>query len=308
MNRGRKSESIFQRREDYLCFIDLLIETAEMWNLRVGAYCLMSSHYHLLIQTPNANLSRCMRHLGGVYTQRFNRTHLIDGQLFRGRYKAILIEEESYLLELVRYIHRNPLEAGVVDRLDKYQWSSHKGYLSSAKKWDWLYKDFVLSLFSNVKADSLKGYKAFISKETPEQIYQVLGRRNLPSVLGTEGFIEHIKGEFFEKKRHREIPESKFLAPDANRIKEEVCKVFDVARSELYESRRGHSNQPRNVAMYLLRTLRGDTLEEIRREFNMNRYSSVSSVVQRMSANISEDRQLRKRVEKLKAEVHMSQE
>lgn len=87
-----------------------------------------------------------------------------DGQLLWGRYKSILVEAESYLLELVRYIHRNPLEAGMVDRLNKYPWSSHKGYLSGAKKWDWLYKNFVLSLFSNDKADSLKGHKAFISK------------------------------------------------------------------------------------------------------------------------------------------------
>lgn len=75
-----------------------------MWNLRVGAYCLLSDHYHLLIMTPDANLSRCMRHLSGVYTQRFNRSHLLDGQLFRGRYKSILIEADSYLLERARYI------------------------------------------------------------------------------------------------------------------------------------------------------------------------------------------------------------
>ncbi len=157
------------------------------------------------------------------------------------------------------------------------------------------------------KTDSLKRYKAFISKETPEEINQILGRKKLPSVLGTEGFIERIKGKFFRKERHREIPESKFLAPDADRIKEGVCKAFDVDRAELYESRRGLSNEPGNVAIYLLRTLRRDTLEEIGREFNMNRYSSVSSVVQRMRANIS-NRHLRKRLEKLKAEAYMSQE
>ena len=308
MNRGIRGESIFQGQGDYHCFIDLLKETAEMWSLRVGAYCLMPSHYHLLIQTPDANLSRCMRHLNGVYTQRFNRSHLTDGQLFQGRYKSILVEAESYLLELIRYIHRNPLEAGVVDRLNMYPWSSHKGYLSGAKKWDWLYKDFILSLFSNDKADSLKGYRAFISKETPEEINRILGRKNLPSILGTEGFRRRVKGKSLAKKRHGKIPGSEFLVPDADRIREEVCKVFGVDRADLYESRRGISNQPRNVAIYLLRTLRGDTLNQIGREFNMNRYSSVSSVVQRMGAKISKDRQLRKSIEKLRAQVHMRQE
>ena len=97
----------------------------------------------------------------------------------------------------------------------------------------------------------------------PEEINEILGRKNLPSVLGTESFIERIKRKFFHKERHREIPESKLLAPDAERIKQEVWKAFDVDRVELYESRRGLSNEPRNVAIYLLRTLRGDSLDEI---------------------------------------------
>ncbi len=132
MNRGRRGDPVFRVREDYLSFIELLKETGDMWNLRVGAYCLIPNHYHLLIQTPNANLSRCMRHINGVYTQRFNRNHHLDGQLFRGRYKAILVEGDSYLLELLRYIHRNPLEAGLIEVLDRYPWSSHRGYLSGA--------------------------------------------------------------------------------------------------------------------------------------------------------------------------------
>ena len=136
MNRGRRAESIFSGKNDYALFIDLLKDSCELWNINVGAYCLMSNHYHLLIQTPEGNLSRCMRHINGIYTQRFNRAHHCDGQLFRGRFKSILIEEDSYLLQLVRYIHKNPLRAGRVKRLDAYPWSSHRGYRSKAKKWN----------------------------------------------------------------------------------------------------------------------------------------------------------------------------
>ena len=125
------------------------METADLWNLRISAYCLLKNHYHLLVQTPDANLSRCMRHINGVYTQRFNKAHQIDGQLFRGRYRSILIDADSYLLELIRYIHRNPIKAGIVKHIEKYPWSSHHGYLSDAKKWDWLNKDLVLSMFSD---------------------------------------------------------------------------------------------------------------------------------------------------------------
>ena len=307
MNRGRRGESVFRKKDDYLTFIEILKETVFMWNLRVGAYCLMPNHYHLLIQTPDANLSRGMRHLNGVYTQRFNRNHLLDGQLFRGRYKAILVEADSYLLELVRYVHRNPLQAGLVKVLDKYQWSSHQGYLSDAKKWNWLHKDFILSLFSNEKAVSRKTYKSFVSKETCEEINRIFGRKNLPSALGSKDFLKWVKGSFFSGKRHKEVPESKSLSPDAERIKEEVCRNYGVARVALHKSRRGMSNEPRNVAIYLLRTLRGDNLEEIGRGFNIHRFSSVSSVVERMRGKISGNRQLRKRVEEIKTVIHMSQ-
>ena len=307
MNRGRQGESVFRKQNDYHIFIELLKETVDMWNLRVGAYCLIPNHYHLLIQTPDANLSRCMRHLNGVYTQRFNRNHLFDGQLFRGRYKAILVEGDSYLLELVRYVHRNPFAAGLVKVIDKYPWSSHQGYLSDAKKWNWLYKDFILSLFSNEKAVSRKIYKDFVSKEIPEEINRIFGRKNLPSALGSKNFLNWVKDSFFLRKRHKDVPESKSLSPDAARIKEEVCRSYGVSRDALYISRRGISNEPRNVAIYLLRTLRGDNLEEIGRDFNINRFSSASSVVERMKGRVSKNRQLRKRVEEIKNAIHMSQ-
>ena len=90
MNRGRRGDEIFTKAEDYAAFIDLLRQTVEDYHVRVSAYCLMSNHYHLLVQTPDSNLSRAIRHLNGVYTQRYNRMHHFDGQLFRGRYKAIL--------------------------------------------------------------------------------------------------------------------------------------------------------------------------------------------------------------------------
>ena len=126
MNRGRRGEELFTCKEDFNTFIDLLKDLVDEYKVNIAAYCLMSNHYHLLIQTPGANISRSMRHLNGIYTQRYNRRHNYDGQLFRGRYKCILVDADSYLLELVRYIHRNPLEAGMVDNMNKYLYSSHK--------------------------------------------------------------------------------------------------------------------------------------------------------------------------------------
>ena len=206
MNRGRREENIFTTKKDYMSFVDLLEELDDVFNAKIASYCLMPSHYHLLVQTPDANLSRSMRHLNGVYTQRYNKRHRCDGQLFRGRYKSIVVESDSYALELVRYIHRNPLEAGLVDNLQRYQWSTHKRYLSDAKKWKWLHKDYILKLFSKSKPESIRLYKQFVLKGTPEEINQIFGRRNLPTVLGSKSFVERIKDKYFNMKKGSSLP------------------------------------------------------------------------------------------------------
>ncbi|MHC4781050.1 MAG: transposase [Planctomycetota bacterium] len=140
MNRGRRKERIFLNDDDFCTFISLLKEPMELWSIHVAGYSLMTNHYHLLLQTPEANLPRCMRHVDGVYTQRFNWKYNHDGSLFRGRYKSILIVAEGYIAEVLRYLHKNPLKAGLEDRIGKYKWTSHTGYLSRARKWSWLRK------------------------------------------------------------------------------------------------------------------------------------------------------------------------
>ncbi len=196
MNRGRRAEKIFHDRHDYQVFVELLEESWEMWNIRVAAYCLMTNHYHILVQTPDANISRSMRHINGVYTQRFNKRHRCDGQLFRGRYKSILVSGDSYLLQLVRYIHRNPVKAGITSKPDDYPWSSHKGYLSVAKKWKWLHKKFIFSMLTKNRKDSVKEYRRFVAIESDEEIAGVLERKKWPSILGPETFIDWVKGKY----------------------------------------------------------------------------------------------------------------
>jgi len=308
MNRGRRGEFVFSEKRDYSVFIELLKETIDMWKVRVAAYCLMSNHYHLLIQTPDGNLSRCMRHLNGIYTQRFNRSHDCDGQLFRGRYKSILVDADSYLLELLRYIHRNPLEAGLVKELNKYAWSSHKGYISSSNKWDWLHKDFILSLFSRNRSERIKAYKEFVLMETPNKINRIFTRSKFPSMLGSENFINRMKEKLFHKKLHDEIPESRSLAPESERIKKAICNAYGVKESELLLSRRGVLNEPRNVAIYLVRCIRGEKLEEIGRQFGIAKYSSVSSAILKMKRDISEDRKLRSRIQEIEELLTNSQQ
>jgi putative transposase len=307
MNRGRRSDRIFEGRNDYLMFIDLLKDATQLWDIRITAYCLMPNHYHLLIHTPKGNLSRCMRHINGVYTQRFNRTHGFDGQLFRGRFKSIVVGGESYLLELVRYIHRNPLRAGVAEHLEAYPWTSHNGYVSSAKKWDWLHKDFLLSLLSPVKAGRLKAYKQFMQMEDLEEITNVFERKKWPPFLGDEKFSTWLKATFFEHKRDHQIPESIALAPELETIQKVVSSYYQVDGSELRKSRRGRFNEPRSMAIYLARMLRKDGLLAISTDFGLGGYSSASSVVAGMKKRLQKNPQLRNRFEEIKNSVIIGQ-
>lgn len=306
MNRGRRGENVFSSKQDYQSFIDLLEELNEIFNIKVAAYCLISNHYHLLIQTPNANLSRAMRHLNGVYTQRYNKRHNCDGQLFRGRYKSIVVESDSYALELVRYIHRNPLEAGLVDNLQKYQWSTHKVYLSDAKKWKWVYKDYILKLFSKSKQESIKQYKKFVRKDIPEEINKIFGRKNLPAVIGSKSFVDRLKSKFFNIDDCEDIPATKMLSPDIDNIKYHVCKKYNIEDSVLHTSRRGYFNEPRNVIIYLVRYLRNDTLKETGAYFGINKHSTVSSIVDRVKHMMQSNKAFGKRVKGLSEKISKS--
>ena len=262
----------------------------------VAAFSLMPTHYHLMVQTPDANLSRCMRHLNGVYTQKYNVVHGSDGTLFRGRYKSILVDADSYVLQLVRYIHRNPLKAGLVKRLDQYVWSSHKGYLSKAKKWNWLYKDFVLQMLTDQISSQIRIYKQFMAQQPDEDLIRFFERERQPSMLGSKEFIAWVKNRFFKKKIDKEIPASKGLAPDLDRIIFEVNRYYETRLAALTAVRRGIENEPRDVAIYLIRSMRSEPLMRIGARFGLNRYSSVSSVVIRVNTKLQRDRKFKERL------------
>jgi putative transposase len=131
-SRGDRREDIYEDDEDRLAFLDVFFSVIEQFNWVCYAYCLMSNHYHLLVQTPDANLSKGMRQLNGVYTQAYNRRYLKTGHLFQGRYKSILVDEDNYLLELSRYIVLNPVKAGMVKKVDQWKWSSYLATVGQA--------------------------------------------------------------------------------------------------------------------------------------------------------------------------------
>lgn len=308
MNRGRRREDIFLQPADYATFLNIVRESVERWNVKVAAYCLLSNHYHLLLQTPEGNLARCMRHINGVYTQHFNRTHQQDGQLFRGRYKAVLIEADSHLLEVLRYIHRNPLGANLDRQLEDYPWSSHRGYVSCAKQWDWLERETLMAMLTAKKSQRKQAYLDFVAQSEPEEITAFYAMKKLSSLLGGEAFKDWVRNHFIDPELQREIPEAKSMSHTPQDVIAHVCDHFDLDEARLQQSRRGAENLPRDIAIYLSRSISRMTLAEIGAAFGMTNYSSVSSAAERVKKRMATDARLRQEVEKIKLLLIKSQE
>jgi len=298
MNRGAGYRDIFLRDEHHQMFFELLREIHDMFRVEIHAYCLMGNHYHLLISTPDANLSRAMRHLNGVYTQRYNRMEKTDGALFRGRFKAILIEADSYLLSVSKYIHLNPVDAGLVKKPAKYLWSSYRQFIGDETVMPWLNTSKTLSMIGarNVKPR----YKMFVESGCDEEIANVYQNDRLPSILGSDDFINSITSNL---ENHPEIPETKTLRPmiGLDQLVQLVANAFSVEKPTILASKkgRGQKNEARSAAIYLCRKYAGYSLNEIAEYFGLNHYGSVSGLVKRFEYLLQEDRSLARRVNRL---------
>jgi putative transposase len=201
-SRGNARQNIFLDEQDRKEFLKTLSEVVERYRWIVHVYCLMNNHYHLLVETPQGNLSSGMRQLNGVYTQRFNRRHGRVGHLTQGRYKALLVQKEGYLLELSRYIVLNPVRLGMVASPEGWPWSSY-GTTAGLKKGEaFLYTDWILGCFSPSKAQARRLYISFVregvGKESP------LREAKGGVLLGGEGFIRKVR-DLVEKSSGEEV-------------------------------------------------------------------------------------------------------
>ncbi len=177
--------------EDRGLFLACLGAVVTRLGWRCHAYCLMDNHYHLLIETPEGDLSRGMRQLNGIYTQRFNRRHGRAGHVFQGRFKAIVVDRDSYLLELCRYVVLNPIRAGMVSQVERYDWSSYPATMGLAACPAWLETDWVLGQFAKTRAVARRRYAEFVAqgKGLPSPWAAVKGQ----ALLGSEAFVEAIR-------------------------------------------------------------------------------------------------------------------
>jgi putative transposase len=187
-SRGDRQEDIFLCDDDHQDWLEVLDTVCNRFNWVVHAFCQMTNHYHLLLETVDGNLSKGMRQLNGLYTQRFNRRHGMVGHLFQGRYKAILVQKEAYLLELTRYVVLNPLRANMVNALEDWPWSSYPMVFGQRATPPWLDTDWLLGQFAPERGKALQGCREFImsgrgiSSPLQEVRHQLL--------LGDDSFVQ----------------------------------------------------------------------------------------------------------------------
>lgn len=291
MNRGRNHAPIFHEHINFSQFLLCVEEATRQFGLEVLAYCLMDNHYHLLVRTPRGNLSRCMRHINGVYTQRYNKFFNTDGTLFRGRYKSILVDTSSYLLQVSRYIHRNPLETQqpLVKSLRDYTYSSYPAYIGAIDRPAWLNTEFVLSAL-NAESD-FKAYETFVKENQGDVLNGFYSKKKTPAILGKDEFISLIKNQ--RAFNTTEISQPISILPNNDAIVSLIAQYFNVCPNQIINSgQRNKVNIPRRFAMYFCKQLTGEKLETLAHYFNVTHYSTISQSIKRLLEDAKNNKHL----------------
>ena len=298
-SRGNQKERIFWDDKDRDEFKRILKRTKERYGYLLHAYVLMDNHYHLLIETPYANLKQVMQNINTSYTVYTNRRHNRAGHLFQGRYKAFIVDKASYLLEVGRYIHLNPVRTGIVKRPEDYKWSSYRGYILGRTEAivDTADTDDTLYSFSKRRAVAARKYQEFVHAGIKEEspLAKAVG-----SILGDEVFRKKVIKYLQETPDKTEIPEIKKIETrhKVEDLIKAVAKYYGIGEEELLKRRKATERQ-RKIAVYLCKTLSGKKNIEVGRIFGIT-LQAVTNALRGVEKMMEEDRELRKDIALIK--------
>lgn len=259
--RGNERKAIFRTDADRVRFLAVLAHAVARYRLRVHAYVLMDNHYHLLVETEEANLSLALRHLNGVYTGFFNRTHDRVGHLFQGRYKAIIVDKEPYLLELSRYIHLNPVRTRQRLSLARYPWSSYWAYIGRRSAPTWLARDAVLGAVGGGGRRAEQRYHAFVEEGAKDGVASPWERVVAQVALGDERFIASVRRRVTTT-ADRDVPSRRRLAERPSWPAIERAVLASAATLKTFATGR-RSDPVRAVLVYVAREQGGLSLREV---------------------------------------------
>ena len=257
--RGDRQEPIFEHNDDRLLFLELLAKEVAQQHWVVYAFCLMDNHYHLLLETPEPNLVKGMRRLNGVYTQAFNRRHERAGHVLQGRYKSILVDRDTHLLELTRYVVLNPVRAGAVESPAQWPWSSYLPTAGKVTAPRWLAVDRVLELFGGDPAQARRAYVRFVAEGVgaPAPWRELKGQ----IFLGSEAFHARME-KLLSGQPARGVPRRQLgpTRPSAQRVLQAVAKAHGLTSAAVLDR---DSPEAFRHAVYLLRRRANLSLSEV---------------------------------------------
>lgn len=276
--RGNAQQSIFLDDTDRQHFLWLLGREIQQQRWRCYVYCLMGNHYHLVLETPEPNLSRGLKRLHGTYTQWFNRRHHRVGHLLQGRFKSLLVEKESYLQELCRYVVLNPIRAGLVTDAGMWEWSSYRATVGLQAAPDWLDVSAVLNLFDSSHALATKAYRRFVNDgvHQPSPWTKVSGQ----IFLGSPEFLERIE-RLVRGKPLANVPtvQTRPVRPSSDDVLTHVATTYRVRVNDVLA--RSHRDAYQ-TAVYLLRRAANEPLQTVAIRFGISpsRISKIQHAIE----------------------------
>lgn len=290
MLRGNGGQDIFFDNGDRYRLYLLLQEGVERFGHRIHAFCLMTNHLHLAVQIADVSLSKIMQNLAFRYTRWVNRQQRRTGHLFQGRYKAVLVDGEAYLLELIRYIHLNPVRARLVRDPARYRWSGHRAYLGQ-ESLPWLCTDWVLSQFATRSAVARRRYGAFVQAGINEGYREAFDfAATDPRVLGDDRFVERVLA-----KTNQWVGKPPRLDDLVKRVSVE-CGLNEAALAA--KGRQRQPAQARAMIGYLAVALNSASLTEVAQRFGRD-VATLSEAVGKLPARAERSTALRKSLTRL---------
>jgi REP element-mobilizing transposase RayT len=285
-SRGNERRTVFQSNRDREKYLSYLESAHERYGALIHVYCLMGNHYHLLLETPRGNLSKILHYINGAYTTYFNIKRGRSGHLFQGRYKGILVDKDEYCKALSRYVHLNPVRAGMVKTPLEYPWSSYRYFVGRDKKPTWLTTEFILGDFGGEGGRGFKKYREYVERGENKELDNPLKKVIASTFLGGKEFINRIKLEYLEKKEidRRDLPALRKIlrGPSLESIERAVIKRVGE----------GHPFF-KKICIYLSYKYSGLNLRGIGEYFGMQR-SAISQSSRRFAETIKGDQELRK--------------
>jgi REP element-mobilizing transposase RayT len=304
LSRGNEGRGIFAGDDDRRMFLNTIGEAADRFEIDIAAYVLMNNHYHLLLRTRRANLSKCMQWVGVTYTNRFNSLNSHSGHLFQGRFKSMIVQNDAYLLRLSYYIHRNPVRAGMVERLADYRWSSYANYAQGKKGPDWLTTKLLLSRFVNAK-NPHRAYRNAVQAYSKEE-HLLWEELRHGFILGSKQFVETIKDRYLPMSPNTEMPHQKKVASDINAavLLKKAAADLGVDLKRFKESAKVSPQEvlDRDLLIYLVWQLGHPTNQQIGDIFGLT-YSAVSRRISIFRNLIQKNKKVEMKLDHVKSKI-----